>query len=865
MQISENHRTSAWFKAHGPSALIFLLFIAGISVFYREIQHLSLHTLWSQLKALSAGKIILACIFTLAGYTALIGYDWSALRYIGKKLPPAFIAFTSFIGYSLSNTIGISWLSGGAVRYRLYSRVGLTASEIAQIIAFCVIGFGIGEVLVGGVVLSVHPDIFSSYFSIPSSIVRIVAISSILVFVVFLVLRSRSKGQLKWKKATFDIPSANILLGQVLFSVLDISLAGAVLYTLLPDGGLSFLTFLAVYAVALLISVLSHVPGGVGVFEAIMVTALKAYVPIDALTIALLAYRAIYYLLPFLLGLVLLIVGEAYIGAKKRWSGVAQLEGTIGAVAKVANGAVPAAVSGVTFLSGVLLLIGSSVSMSPTTLKLLGEVFPIELIELSHVLGGIVGMVLILLSHALWHRVRAALWLTGILFIVGAVISFMQTLDYDRAFVLILALLLLVLGREHFYRHARLFSSVFNLRWFLVTAAALASFLWLLFFSFKATPYQQDLWWQFALNDQVSRGLRTIVAAVSTYLILFMMYALRPPRKDFELPDAEQISRATELLKTRDNPDANFVLTGDKYLMWAEDQSALVMFGTQGGSWVSLGSPIGPKEQAYELMWQFKQEAEDNRRRPVFYQIGGEHLDWYINANFNLYKLGEEAWVNLQMFSLEGSSRSKLRQSRNRAERDGLSFRLLHPPYEPQLFEQLKLISDQWLAVKNVREKGFSLGKFDPHYLNNFPLALVYENGEISAFANVLSTNSKHKASIDLMRHHDSASAATMEYLFVELMLALKQEGYLAFSLGMAPLSGLENRQGASKWDKFGNVIYKSGEDFYNFNGLRQFKNKFKPEWKPKYLATVKGASPYLTMVEIAAIISGDLLGMIRK
>ena len=211
MQLLEKNRIVSRFKYYGPSMLIFILFIVGISIFYREIQQLSLHALLGQLKALPADKIILACMLTLGSYTALIGYDWSALRYIGKKLPPAFVAFTSFIGSSLSNTIGISWLSGGAVRYRLYSRAGLTASEIAQIIAFCVVGFGIGEVLVGGVVLSAYPNIFSSHFSIPSSIVRVVAVSLVLFFITSLVLRSRSKGQLKWKKSTFDIPSVNIL------------------------------------------------------------------------------------------------------------------------------------------------------------------------------------------------------------------------------------------------------------------------------------------------------------------------------------------------------------------------------------------------------------------------------------------------------------------------------------------------------------------------------------------------------------------------------------------------------------------------------------------------------------------------------
>ena len=855
----------SWLKTHGSNLLIFALFVVGIMVFYRQIQHINPHDLLAQLKALPVSKFILAFIFTLGGYLALVGYDWSALRYIGKKLPLPFIAFTSFIGYSLSNTIGISWLSGGAVRYRLYSRVGLSSKEIALIIAFCVVGFGIGEVLVGGLALVIHPFVFADYFSIPSWIVRTVAFISLGFVVGSLVLRSRRNGEIKWKQSTFKIPSTQILTGQIVFSMMDIGFAGAALYILLPDSQLPFLTFLAVYAVALVISVLSHVPGGVGVFEAVIIAALQNSIPIDAITVALVSYRAIYYILPFLFGLLLLVVGEGYISIKKRLSGSEQLEGTLRNVATVASGTIPAAVSGITLFSGVLLLIGSSFSLTPKTLHLLEDFWPLELFELSHILGGVIGMILILLSFALWQRVRAALWLASFLFVVGAILSFIQTLDYDRAVVLILALALLVLGRKQFYRRARLFSGVFNIQWFLITLAAVAGFLWLLFFSFKATPYQDYLWWEFAFNDQVSRGLRTITAAISTYIVLYIIYALRPLKKDFEHPDKTQLIKAEAIVRQQDNADANFVLTGDKYLMWSENQSAFIMFGTQGRSWIALGDPVGSSIDAYELLWQFKQQAEDNRCRAVFYQVSSERLDWYINAGFNLFKLGEEAIVDLNEFSLEGSKRKRLRQSHHRAERDGLSFSLAYPPHSPELFDQLEAISNNWLESKEAREKGFSLGKFDRDYLAHFPIALIHENEQISAFANVLVTDTKQESSIDLMRYNNDASVATMEYLFIKLMLALKEEGYANFNLGMAPLSGLEDRKGARKWDKFGSLIYKSGGEFYNFDGLRQFKNKFKPEWKPKYLAANKGVNPYIGMVEIAALISGNLLGVIKK
>src|SRR5690606_14087258 len=93
-------------------------------------------------------------------------------------------------------------------------------------------------------------------------------------------------------------------------------------------------------------------------------------------------------------------------------------------------------------------------------------------------------------------------------------------------------------------------------------------------------------------------------------------------------------------------------------------------------------------------------------------------------------------------------------------------------------------------------------------------------------------------ATIDLMRHSAAAPSGTMDFLFIALMLHLKEQGYGAFSLGMAPLSGLAPDRTRKLWDRFGALIYQHGGSFYNFSGLRAFKQKFDPDWRPHYLAT---------------------------
>ncbi len=816
MNRNQTKNLLTWLKQHGSSFTVFLLFIAGIVVLSRTLHQTSLQDIYARIQALPTGKILLAMLFTLLNYAALTGYDWSALRYVGKKLSFPVIAFTSFTGFSLGNTLGVSWLSGGAVRYRFYSRVGLSLAEVTLIIAFCSVGFVLGETLVGTMTLAVHPTIFADYFSLPPAAVRWGAVCVIAVTCLLLFFGSLRRSEIRLGRKTFRLPAPGILSAQILFSLLDIGFAGATLFILLPDGTISYSAFIAVYAIALVLAVISSVPAGLGVFEAVMATALHPYIPLEVLTAALVVYRIIYYFLPFLGGIFLLAGSEIYLHVQKRQRDIRpDLQGSLQLISKVVYSAVPPALAGLTFISGSILLLGSSVALSPHTLHLLGKFFPVELIELSHILGGVVGVILIILSFSLRQRVRVALWLSCALFLVGALLSFVQTLDYDRAVVLLLTLVLLVSCRKPFYRHARLFSDILDIKWLLLSLAALAGFLWLLFFSYQATGYQNELWWQFALDKQAPRGMRTAVVAVSTFLIAFIFAALRPPRQMPAMPDRKELERARDIIQQQDDADGNFALTADKRLLFSENKTCFVMFAIHNRSWVALGDPIGKdRREQVNLIWEFKAMAAREQGNAVFYQVKKEHIDWYIDAGFHLYKLGEEARVRLEEFGLSGKKRSKLRQAMNKSRRAGLSFTIVYPPHDDQLLDALADISDQWLTLKSVREKSFSLGRFNREYLNRFPLALVHEHDRLTAFANVFATGTKAEATIDLMRHLPDAEKNTMDFLFISLMLHMKEQGFAEFSLGMAPLSGFMDHEHARLWDRFGMMLYKKGKHF---------------------------------------------------
>jgi phosphatidylglycerol lysyltransferase len=245
--------------------------------------------------------------------------------------------------------------------------------------------------------------------------------------------------------------------------------------------------------------------------------------------------------------------------------------------------------------------------------------------------------------------------------------------------------------------------------------------------------------------------------------------------------------------------------------------------------------------------------------------VRADHLHVYIDLGLTLLKLGEAARVPLPTFSLEGGARRGLRRYHSRLERAGCSVAVLPRQEVPPLLPELKVISDAWLAAKPTREKGFSVGFFDEGYLQRFPVGIVRWQGQLMAVVNILLGADTHELSLDLMRHRPEAPHGIMEYLFVQLMLWGKGEGYRWFSLGMAPLAGLTARPLAPLWNRLAGLVFRHGEHLDNFQGLRPFNEQFAPQWEPTYVAASSGLALPRILAHIAALTSRGLKGAIAK
>jgi len=458
---------------------------------------------------------------------------------------------------------------------------------------------------------------------------------------------------------------------------------------------------------------------------------------------------------------------------------------------------------------------------------------PLPLLELSHLAGSLIGLMLITLAHALYRRYDSAWRATVALLTAGALASLLKGWDWEEALLLAGIAGLLGISREAFWRRGSLWRNLGSPIWLATAIAVVGVSVVVGLAAYESVDYRADLWWHVTYSGDAPRFLRASVAATALGLMLLagrLLHAARQPRT------ADAITPAI-LAAVAASPDsnANLALTGDKRFLVSASGRAFLMYQVEGASWIGMGDPVGPQSEWAGLVWAFRDLADRHGGRPVFYEVSGAHLDLYADAGMVGYKVGEEACVDLQAFDLSGASAKELRSAQRRSQRTGLTFEVVPAAAVPPLLDELERVSNEWLAAKGGREKGFSLGSFDRAYIGRSECAVVRQDGRIIAFANVWRGDDR-ELSVDLMRYGDGAPRYTMTFLFIELMLWGKARGFAWFNLGMAPLAGLANHRLAPLWHRIGRFAYAYGEDIYGFDGLRRFKQQFHPVWRSRYV-----------------------------
>lgn len=521
-----------------------------------------------------------------------------------------------------------------------------------------------------------------------------------------------------------------------------------------------------------------------------------------------------------------------------------------------------------TLALGVLLLASGARPSMPTRFVKLMAFEPAILIEISHFVSSVLGLVLVMLAFGLRARLDGAWAATIVTLLVAAPLSLVKGFVWEETLMLLALAAALAPFHHAFPRKARLSRMEVTPGW-LVSAACLVVGAGLIgLWSFENADYGDLPWWQVMADEDAARSLRawagSAIALLAFGVWRLLSSAAKPPIVGEEDPEFDRV-RAILASAELSRPTSNLALLGDKRFLFSASGQSFLMFGVRGRSWIALGSVVGRRDERLELMWRFRELADAHAARPGFYNLEPDDLPDVVELGFAIQKMGEAAVAPIENYTMEGTRRGKIRRAWRKAGEEGATFEIVQPHEVGPLIPELKRVSDAWLEIHAGGEKGFSLGGFEPRYVQEFPVAVVRWEGKIVAFATLWTVASRSVFSIDLMRYVTEGPPRIMDYLFVELIQWGRAQGYAAFDFGQAPLSGLDDRPLAPTLSRVGRLIYDRGEELYNFQGVRHYKDKYDPIWQPRYIAApYKWAIP-LVMADASLLASGGVVGLAKR
>lgn len=507
-------------------------------------------------------------------------------------------------------------------------------------------------------------------------------------------------------------------------------------------------------------------------------------------------------------------------------------------------------------------------------------IFPFEFRQSGHIFAAISGFFLILLAANLTRRKQIAWFLTVALLIFSIISHLLKGLDYEEGIIATILLIQLLSLRNVFTARsdtpsitqgfkvlvgALLFTLAYgtagfylaDLRHYKVDFSipeALVQTLAMFFTADNAGLEPRTRYGQFFAHSIY------VVGALTLSYAMFMI--LRPVLLRGELATAEEKQRAKAIVEAYGCSSlARLTLLNDKAYYFSPSGHSVIAYASKGRGAIALGDPIGPKEDRKEAIFSFLQFCQRNDWHPAFYQTLPDDLELYQSLGFRVLKIGEEAIANLKAFTTQGKVGKDWRAALNRMKKLGYEVKFYPPPISDKLLEELKFVSDEWLQMTQGSEKHFSLGWFHEEYLRDCEIVAVQSaEGKICAFVNVIPEYQLNEITIDLMRRRVEVEQGTMDFLFTSMFQQFKERGYDTFNLGLVALSGVGEKPYSPRLEKAMHYLYNHLNQFYNFQGLYAFKEKFKPQWEPRYFIYPSRTALPEVIVALIRADSGDRL-----
>jgi phosphatidylglycerol lysyltransferase len=812
---------SLWVFSYGPQLWPAIAIAVVVWLTWDALRGIHIGAFREAMRGLDSRWILASLGLTVLNVCVMGLYDVVAFRH--TRSPARARWRYGAVAFAWSNFLTLGPLAGPAIRFWLYAPAIDRAADLQGGVVAIALAFLSG---LAGWTIAVTIAPFSYGGPVTAAAIAIVLTSAIVIGARALILRSERIGG-----AGFDTVG---VLEMALVGWLDWLLAGLAFLCALR-AGLARVPFdaLRAFFFGQAIGLASLVPGGFGSADAYWIARLPFPAPAAAAVISI--YRLVYYVVPWAVAS-LLLLSWATRRAQRRLEIARRV------------------VAGLTGCGGVLLMLSSATPALRVRLMAMEHVIPLPLVELSHLAAAMTGLLLLALARGLARGYRAAFRTTMVLLGFGALSAILKGLDWEEA---------IVLGGVAVAAatQAGLFTRESHGDWVERADVALAAVAVGIFVVFGAVMHRPgfgaftrvlDLGYRF----EGSRYARTAIALATAVSAAAIYVSLRVPVR-FHSPSDSEIDSVLDLhARIGGSTTPLMIANGDKAI-FREDDRGLCAYRTIGPYLAVFSDPVVGAPERSDFLDALFRFASEMDRRPLFYQISPDWIPPLHDRGYVFFKLGEEATLPLSRVTLDGPDGKLYRQILRRGDRDGAHFRVM-PPYEVERrLDELQEISDDWLRSKNVSERQFSIGFFDRRYLARFPCAVVEDaSGRILAFANILRGPMKQEMSVDLMRYR-SDGPKVMDFLFVSLFFHAKQAEYRTFNLGMAPLASVGEIKGAHPRERLARLLFQHGEHWYNFQGLRHFKQKFGPDWTPRYMGYQSAWEFPFATAYVSALIAG--------
>lgn len=813
----------------------FIKFFVAFSIFLisawklkSELASINFKDVYNVIQNRSFTSIAVLVGVSLLGIWILSLYDLVLVRSQKLKVPLLKTIKMSWIINSLNTLIGFGGIIGSTIRYNYFQNYTTNEKEktelkksISLLLLSMITGIGVLSILVVSNVFS------ASYLLEQKPVLKIGLFVLAALLPIFLIVTI----------AKPPVASDRFLsLKYTCVSVLDYLFVGIVMFLALRfvDVHVSFWQMESVFIIATIAGLISMVPGGLGAFDVVFLLGMTHQFDIKEgpVLLALVFYRLAYYILPFFFGLVL-SVSELQLLVKDKFNADNNLIiftkefGTI--VVDITKKRVQTLMR---WFILVIFAVGSLYFLQDAIFGL----FYIATEESNRfllffsVLYTVISVYMLPNYMGVYYGSKEAyknlFLMLGIILLCQTVLF--STILFVESFVFTFIFgVVLYLSRNTFNNH-------------LTIRYRREKFIWLftlmfLFFILDSTYYTAEY---FKLNLFRELIIYPLIFSAIWFIYLYVnRYRLRHKYTFSCLVEEENMSDNPddfkEIIETFEgNNLANLGFLPSNQVLVDKELSTAAIFKENSYYILMLGDPVGNKENFFPFIKKIHDYATSIGKELIFYQTTTENIHIYTEFNYTLFNLGEEGELDVTTFKTSGNKGKVFRQLLNKQEQEELSFQI--EPSTPELLKEIKPVSDEWLGIR--KEMTFSLGNFDEDYLLKQDIATLRDkNNRVIAFASMMPAYVDGKISVDLIRWKEHPSIQMMDLLYLDLILWAKENGYTIFNLGMAPLSSTFEKSNGL----LGTVttsIYHNSSSLYSFKGLRNYKNKYKPNWQPRYL-----------------------------